>query len=197
MSANKSTMKPVSSHKSNNRIDGYQVEAVATPTQDENQFKFHLSVDDLPVPTRRYVSDYCFFESDVNFIKIFFCEKRFTSQDARTCLQIKIKKEAVRDFVNELYEADKIMADQDLKPLDLPRFESEPDQYVKLVSNVLFVSTDGSEACIDFYHISPFNKTALKNNRNFNLGVEPIVRVDLETKDLERLFKSLCNSVNK
>lgn len=189
-------MKNVSPHKSNNRKDGFQIEAIATPTPDQNQIKFQLCIDDLPVPARRYVSDYCFFKSEEHFVKIFFCEERFTSNEARSCIQIKIRNEAIRDFIAEMSERERVIASQDIVPLDLPNFKSEPDQYVKLVSNVLFISSEGSEACIDFYHISPFNKNAFKNNVNFNLGVEPIVRVDLETRDLERLLKSLCNLVN-
>lgn len=181
-------------HTVSSRNDGFRVKTIVEQSKD-GQIAVRLDVDSLPVPPRRYLAEFCFVSRTDDFINLFFCEKKLFNDDMKTCLTIRFPIDELEDILPNIKSQSEGINDSDSYLLLDGSVKNEPEQNVKLTANLAFIAASGPEACIDFYHISAFSKQFLKVKQN-ELGVEPIVRVDLTTSTLDKLVNTLYYFIN-
>lgn len=185
----------VSATSSFSRNDGFKIKTNVEQSKDNQTFAVRLDVDSLPVPPRRYLAEFCFVSRSEEFINLFFCEKKLFNDEIKTCLTIRFPLDELEDILpNIKNQSDNLDEGNSNLLLDC-NMRNEPEQHVKLTSNIAFIAASGPEACIDFYHVSAFSKQLLKVQQN-ELGVEPIVRVDLTTSTLDKLVNTLYYFIN-
>lgn len=182
-------------HTVNSRNDGFRVKTIVEQSKDGQNIAVRLDVDSLPVPPRRYLAEFCFVSRTDDFINLFFCEKKLFNDDMKTCLTIRFPIDELEDILPNIKNQSEGISDSDSYLLLDSSMKNEPEQNVKLTANLAFIAASGPEACIDFYHISAFSKQFLKVKQN-ELGVEPIVRVDLTTSILDKLVNTLYYFIN-
>jgi len=185
----------VSSAGSSSRNDGFKIRTNIEQSKDNQTFAVRLDVDSLPVPPRRYLAELCFVSRSEDFINLFFCEKKLFNDEIKTCLTIRFPLDELEDILPNINNQSDNLEDGDSNLLIDFNMRNEPDQHVKLTSNIAFIAVSGPEACIDFYHVSAFSKQLLKVQQN-ELGVEPIVRIDLTTSTLNKLVNTLYYFIN-
>jgi len=135
-----------------------------------------VELHSAPVPARRYVGEVCSVARIDGWNRIVFGQPKIMGDSLRSALIILMSDSAVGNFLNSLISVKELHDDERIPLYEL---KSEPDHTVTAVANFVVAGMGESEACIDFYHASPFSMAAIGNTQK--LAVEPVVRVDLRS----------------
>jgi hypothetical protein len=135
------------------------------------------------VPDRRYAADVGVVLMSDNMIRLIFGQTKPLGKGLMTLLVIHIPYQAARTFLhsmNELAELARSFMKQykvgESSLLELMN-QDEPAQTATVESNIILAAFSGREACMDFYHSSPFARKGFGISGKF--FAEPTVRVTL------------------
>lgn len=164
----------------------------------DGQLGVALGVDlsKAQVPDRRYAADVCSVARVRGTVKVMFGQERVDGSGWRTLLVIEMSEVAISQFLQSVDSMknptlEQIAAGSNFQPEELTEASepTQPNQAVSLVANLVLTAFAGNEACIDFYHMSPFAVGVVAHTHK--LAVEPVVRVDLRSSLLFGLLASL------
>jgi hypothetical protein len=145
--------------------------------------KISVDLATAQVPERRYAAEVGAIIMSDNMVRLIFAQTKPIGKGLITMLVIHIPYQAARAFLDSLgqivdlahvYMKKYKVAESSF--LDLAN-QVEPAQVATVESNIIIAGFSGREACIDFYHASPFAR------RGFGISgkmyAEPTVRVTL------------------
>ncbi|MBK6465286.1 MAG: hypothetical protein IPF92_30420 [Myxococcales bacterium] len=154
-----------------------------------------ISLDQIPVPDRRYAADvaYLNYDGDGEAVQIAFGQRAVASSTLRSAVVVKVYPDHVRKFLagNDTFRPQLFgyLARAKATVPPMGRLCEEPGHVVSLVANILSVGYTAREAVVDLYH---YNALALaKLNTGSDLAIEPVLRVDLPTTVLAALVGAL------
>jgi hypothetical protein len=156
-----------------------------------------LTVDlgSAPVPERRYVADVGTVVLAHEGARLVFGQSKVTGRDLRSLIVIHMSAYGVHQFLRStpdmLKTAKEFMQRNQLTVGDLAEINEEPNQTVALAANLVAASYSGTEACMDFYHTSPFVVMQVKAGGDF--AADPVVRVSLPMV----LLYAICEKLEK
>ncbi len=131
----------------------------------DGQLGVALGVDlsKAQVPDRRYAADVCSVARVRGTVKVMFGQERVDGSGWRTLLVIEMSEVAISQFLQSVDSMknptlEQIAAGSNFQPEELTEASepTQPNQAVSLVANLVLTAFAGNEACIDFYHMSPF-----------------------------------------
>lgn len=150
-------------------------------------FLITLDLNNAPVPDRRYVADAADAKYQNDYVYLMFWQRKISGDEARSMVIIVLSAASVLQFlrnadgpVGKLLKSDRNM------PLTI--LGQEPAQTVCLAASIVAGAWTGSEACMDFYHASPF---VISNLPNGKLAAEPVVRVTVPTGLMAALWRKV------
>lgn len=144
-----------------------------------------FDISKAPVPPRRYVAEVCSVSIIDGHLRLVFGQRALGEDDQLdSALVIRLSPHAAHHFVNMVYGMnrpglDAIAAVVGVKPEPLMSKVPRPTQMAHLEANMAALGVSGFEACLDFYHASPFVMRNIEKKKQ--VGVEPVVRVTLST----------------
>lgn len=152
---------------------------------------FALDLSKVQVPSRRFFADALQVVDGDNCLHLCFGQKKLFPASAgeirlRAMLDVVMVNESLSQFVNSLVELDWA----GVKAGVLSTFEEEPAQTVPLNATFVATSMGPEECCMDFYHGSPFELSAIAHGQK-QLHLDPVVRVTLPSS----LFRSLVQEL--
>ena len=156
-----------------------------------------LDLSRARVPDRRYAADACSIVRARGSVKLMFGQERVDGQGWRTLLVIAMNETAIVQFLQAVSAMtnptlEQIVAASNLQAEPLSEKVTEPgqpNQAISLIANLGILAISGTEACMDFYHVSAFALGALRGATK--TAVDPVVRVDLRTTLLLGLISAL------
>lgn len=142
-----------------------------------------FDVSQAPVPERRYVSDCLAILSDEHVVRLCFGQRKVGEGGIRSLLIIHLTFDAVQQFlksINDFNQAIRGYANKVTLPVtQLIDIKEEPTQTVAVTANIIAASFSNRDACFDFYHVSAFVMSQLKQGGAF--VADPVVRVNVST----------------
>jgi hypothetical protein len=144
-----------------------------------------VSVDfsSAQVPDRRYAADVGAIVMSDNMVRLIFGQTNPIGKGLTTLLVIHIPYQAARTFLDSMgdlvelaHEYMKKFKVGESSLLELKNQE-KPEQIATVESNIILAAFSGREACMDFYHSSPFARKGFGISGKF--FAEPTVRVTL------------------
>lgn len=156
-----------------------------------------LTVDlgSAPVPERRYVADVGTVVLAHEGARLVFGQTKVTGHGLRSLIVIHMSAYGVHQFLRSspdmLKTAKEFMQRNRLSVGNLMEITEEPNQTVALAANLIAASYSGTEACMDFYHASPFAVLQVKAGGEF--AADPVVRVSLPMV----LLYAVCEELEK
>ena len=171
--------------------------AVINPTGASDMLGVGLDLSRARVPDRRYAADACSIARAHGSVKLMFGQDRVDGEGWRTLLVVGMSDAAIFQILRSVAEMknptlEQIVAAANLQAEPLSERVSEPEQpnqAVSLIANLATIAIAGTEACIDFYHLSAFAVGALRGANK--TAVDPVVRVDLRASLLLGLVAAL------
>ena len=142
-----------------------------------------LTVDlgSAPVPERRYVADVGTVILAHEGARLVFGQSKVSGSGLRSLIVVHMSAYGAHQFLRStpdmLKTAKKFMQQNQLTVGSLTEIGEEPNQTVALAANLIAASYSGTEACMDFYHASPFVVMQVKAGGEF--AADPVVRVSL------------------
>jgi len=182
--------------------EGVLVDLIIKATKDldggEGQVvTYEADITSAPVPHKRYSADVWSVVFRRNAVKILFAQERHTGDGVRNLLIIDMLPFAVHQFITNadastfaMKDGKPVMAPESATPIDI-----EPADTVAFAANFVVAANAGHECCFDFYHASPFSKSAAP--KMGKLAIDPIVRVDMRTSMSIGLIEELRRVTSK
>jgi len=125
-------------------------------------------------------------------VHLIFWQKKITGNEARSMVILSLTSHAALQYLQnseeQIAQLKKTTSKNKLEG-SLENLPEEPTQTVCLAANLVATGWAGREACMDFYHASPFVIGMLVKNGRF--AAEPMVRISLTTGILIALFLQL------
>jgi hypothetical protein len=113
--------------------------------------------------------------------RLIFGQSKVTGDGLRSLIIVHMPAYGAHQFLRStpdmLKTAKKFMQQNQLTVGSLTEINEEPNQTVALAANLIAASYSGTEACMDFYHASPFVVMQVKAGGEF--AADPVVRVSL------------------
>ncbi len=155
--------------------------------------ELNLDLGLAPVPERRYVADVAGVTYEDDVLQMFFGQKKVAKSPAlRSLIVVQMTSTATIQFIKTLVGFEpgfrKWLSENGVAR-QLTSIEEEPEQTVTLFANMIGLAFAGREACLDFYHASPFSLHQVQQNKK--MAVEPIVRVILASRLLLPIIDKL------
>ena len=144
-----------------------------------------LNLSEAQVPDRKYVADACAVVTVHGTVKLMFGQERVVGKTWRSLVLVQMTVESASRFLGSLQQpggalnAPNLVASK-YGPESLTADVVEPDgqgQAITLGANLVAVSMNENEACLDFYQASPFSLGAAIQSKK--LALDPIVRIDI------------------
>lgn len=147
------------------------------------------------VPDRRYVADTANAIYANDTLKLLFGQTKLDG-GLRSLLIIYFAAERLETFLEAINTMPKpslaeIIGRLQLQAITLEQISREPEQTTSLVANIVGVGVSGREACLDFYHMSPFS--ILKIPSTHKVALDPVVRIHVPTA----LFAALIDRLKQ
>lgn len=165
------------------RNEGYAVPVTHVVVPSGQPLQMAVNISEAPVPHRRYAAELCSLDYENFEMRVVFAQRGVFADDIDSALVIRMSKDAVVHFANNLLEMpaslDEVQAQLGISDEPLSLIASRPSQTANVVANMVLTAVSGREACIDFYHASAFAFRDAENREV--LEVEPVVRVDLRS----------------
>lgn len=155
------------------------------------------NIANAPVPDRKYVADGYEVLVKEGSVRILFVQKKVVGDGLRSLLEIHLGSKAVEHFNSSLPTGkdrptfEQTAANEGISASPPMHIAEEPAQSVALIANAIYAAFSSGDACMDFYQISPASIHAARQTST--VGVDPVVRVDLQTSK----FLGLCNELKK
>ncbi len=172
-------------------------------TQPSGASAIQLSIQlhEIPVPERRYVADAVGVETRGENVRFLFGQKALDSERLRSIVVVSVFPDPIHNFLrtcdvtpegvqgNFLSGLTDFLSRNEIAPTPPQTFREEPAQAVALTSNLISVTYVGREAELDFFHLAP--NALRKVNKDSEVAVDPIVRIDLATSALAGILLRL------
>lgn len=144
---------------------------------------FSIDISNAQVPDRRYAAEVGAIVMSDNMVRLLFGQTKPIGKGLSSMLVIHIPYRGARAFMDSMSalvglarEYMKSYGVKDSSLLDL-KSQEEPAQTATVESNIIVAAFSGREACMDFYHSSPFAIHGVGVTGKF--FAEPTVRVTL------------------
>ncbi|MGT2429573.1 hypothetical protein ACU4HD_14095 [Cupriavidus basilensis] len=152
-----------------------------------------LDLNDAPVPARRYIADVGSVIQSRGEVKVIFGQEKVGTNSLRSMLIVQMSPAGTSQFLQSFVamspSLDDIARAVGAAPEQLSQGLVEPEQAVSFAANFVAAAIAGQEACLDFYHASPFSLRSVQFIKK--LGVEPVVRVDLRLSLLKAIIDEI------
>lgn len=152
-----------------------------------------IRLEDVPIPERRYVADMAWLESDDQGVRFFFGQYNLRKTELRSLVSVHMYAEPVRNFlktcVDFIPQITGFIERNGITTSVIRSADSEPEQTVLMIANMISAGTSGREAVLDFLHVSPAAMRKLATTSQ--VAVDPVVRIDLPTSCLLPLLNEL------
>jgi hypothetical protein len=154
-----------------------------------------LDLANAVVPERRYVADVASLKFTADRVYLCFGQSKLTG-GLRSLLVIYMTPEAAGQFLkicegNNFRESMTKAFQKERWPVaTLATVEEEPAQTVALTANLLAAGFSGREACIDFYHASPFAMAQFRTESR-RVPIYPVVRIDFPANLFVAILEAL------
>ncbi|RZF29999.1 hypothetical protein EVC45_10420 [Paraburkholderia sp. UYCP14C] len=171
------------------------IDVVHRPGTDssDGSFQFGLDLNEVPVPSRRYIADVGCVVQSRGEVKLIFGQERIGTSSLRSMLIVQMSelgaKQCLQSFVAMSPSLTDIAGTVGVESEKLSVDLVEPDQAVSFAANFVAAAIVGAEACLDFYHASPFALRSVHLSKK--LSVEPVVRVDIRLSLLMAMIDEL------
>jgi hypothetical protein len=158
-----------------------------------------INLENAPVPDRRFVVDVASIQYSNETVKLLFGQQKVSSSELRALLIIQMSPTAARQLIEAIGKMkpplSEVFQKHGFVKEELADITEEPDQTVALAASMVAIAFTGRDACMDFYHISSFSmaRVAASKAKNKQIGVEPVVRLDIRTSVVAALYEKLCN----
>lgn len=162
---------------------------------------FSVDVSNAQVPDRRYAAEVAAIVMSDNMVRLLFGQTKPIGKGLSSMLVIHIPYRAARTFINSM----KILVDTARAYMEQYKVESssllelknqeEPAQTATVEANIIIGAFSGREACMDFYHASPFAMGSAGNSGK--LHADPTVRVTLGLPLMMAVFDWLESHKNE
>ncbi len=152
-----------------------------------------LNLADAQVPERRYVADFCaIIRSQNDVVKVVFGQSKLMSKDLKTALVLHLVPHAIRSILGAVRGVDsptffEIALRNGIPEVELSEIEAEPEQVVTLAASMAMIGVSGREACLDFYHASPF--AVLQSHTTKKMLIDPVVRVTIQAAQMYAMLR--------
>jgi hypothetical protein len=145
--------------------------------------ELNLDLAMAPVPEKRYVADVASVIYADDVVQLLFGQRKVGRIEAlRSLIVVQMTSTAAGQFLKTLATWEpgaRQWLDLNGIRAQLSQIQEEPEQTVTLFANIVGLAFAGREACVDFYHASPFSLHYVQQNKK--MAVEPVVRVMLTT----------------
>jgi hypothetical protein len=163
------------------RSEGFQLSIVQG---DKEGTTFGIDISKAPAPTREYASEVCSVIRLGDEVRFIFGQAAIGADDLDSVLVVRLNPQAARQMAMSIDEMShptlaEIAAAIGISPSPLVEIKTRPKQMAMVVANLAAIAVSGFETCIDFYRASPFAMRDAPASKS--LGVEPVVRVDIQT----------------
>src|SRR5579871_5094943 len=152
-----------------------------------------LDLRDAQVPERRYPADSAGIIRTDEMVRLLFGQRKLQETGFHTLLVIHLSFLAARQFLKSMEQlaanAAEYLAKHNAGRAALTDGRQSSEQTVALAANVVAAAFNAREACLDFYHASPFVLNELAAGGKF--FAEPVVRVTLMTPLMMALYEAL------
>ncbi|MBI3055467.1 MAG: hypothetical protein HYY77_15730 [Betaproteobacteria bacterium] len=152
-----------------------------------------INLESAQVPDRRYVADTANAIYSDDRIKFLFGQTKLDG-GLRSLLIINFAADRLETFLASVDAMQQpslreIIDHLQLQKVTLEEISREPEQTTSLVANLIGAGVSGREACLDFYHISPFS--IVKISSTHKVALDPVVRIHIRTALFEALIDRL------
>ncbi len=159
-----------------------------------------INLGQAAVPDRKYLADVSCVVHEDHELALLFGQKRLSGNKLRSLLIVRMPAPRVLMMLKTVSEMKSPTLAEVAKALaitteHLPPVPEEPDQTLALASNMAMLAFSGREACLDFYHSSPFAVAAAPKAQK--LAVEPVVRVEMRTGALLAMLDHIQDLASK
>lgn len=125
--------------------------------------------------------------------RLIFGQAKVAGEGLRSLVVVHITSLGVRQFLRStpgvLEVARDYLKRNRMSVAKLTDIKEEPSQTAALAANLVAAAFSDTEACLDFYHASPFVMMSVKSGGDF--AANPVVRVSLPTV----LFVAMCEKL--
>lgn len=168
---------------------------IVPKTNGTSLVEFSFSLEEAPVPERRYVADATLAVKTEDHVQIIFGQFKVGGRDLRSMVVIKMSFDAVRAFLNSCVQfTPSLRAAVEHGGVHVPPClvapREEPSQAVVLAANLIAAAFSGREAALDLYNSSPFAVRALRKDGT-QLALDPVLRIDLSIGALMSMMEQL------
>lgn len=191
MSAKKSPPQPLLQHARPRPGEGYSLDVTLTATQGDKGL-VNINLAELPVPDRKFSCDAVGIKDNPNLVQLLFAQSLPVGAGYLSMLVINMSLEAVQQFVHSVtddFYAEYSRNSTSYPPGSLTDFLSNANQTVILPGSMVIAGYTGTDACMDFYHASPFSVQQVATIKK--LSVEPVVRVHLPSPLMFAMLSAL------
>jgi hypothetical protein len=181
--------------------EGVHITTMRTPVRNaagETMEALSIDLSTAQVPERRYAADGFRVDIDSDMVRFIFGQRKPIGPELQSILLIRLPFLAVHQFLRSMKRGmEKTIRDYHTKfkvsatsALDL---KDSPNQTVTLDANIVAAGFTAREACLDFYHVSPY--VVLGMQTGGEMYADPVVRVILSSSNLLAMYDTL--SANK
>lgn len=154
---------------------------------------FALDLSKVQVPSRRFFADALQVVDGDHSLHLCFGQKKLFPVSAgevhlRAMVDIVMVHESLRQFAGTLSGLD--MGGVQVGSLSV--YSAEPEQTVPLNASFVATSMGPEECCMDFYHGSPFELSAIAHGQK-QLHLDPVVRVTMPSPLFRALVQELMS----
>ncbi len=163
-------------------------------TLGQTQVELSIDLNNAPVPQRRYHAKVAQVVANGDSISLLFGQLRVgQGRRLRSLIDVSMTPDAVRQFMSTCVQFHPLMHDflqkNGIERTSLAEIDEEPEHTVSMVVNLVAAAMSGREAVMDMYHMSAFSLREVRDTDQ--IGVDPVVRIDLSTALLAGLLDRL------
>lgn len=184
--------------------EGYFTEVLVLPPS-KGGLTQQLGLDfySLPVPDRRLSCDTVSLVHTDYMIKLLFAQREVVGDGYLSMLVVQMSFEAIHNFLPSIAQLEPglELITGKFPSAKLTKIEGKPQQCAVVTASYIFAGFSGTDACLDFYYISPFSVQSI--NILNKVSVEPVVRVNVPTylllamlRELQKIAPSLPSLLN-
>lgn len=153
-----------------------------------------LDLSMAQVPDRRYAADAVRVDVGEDMVRLFFAQHRPLGEGLQSLLLVRVPFLGARQFLRAMAgiatQLKAYLEKFNIRPPTPLDIKEVPNQTVTLDANIVAAGFSAREACLDFYHVSPY--VILSLSKGGDVFAEPVVRVILTTTVLASIYEVLA-----
>ncbi len=152
-----------------------------------------IDLSSAQVPDRRYAADAVRVEVGEDMVRIFFAQRKPPGDGLQSILLIRVSFLGARQFLRSMEpivgQVKGYLAKFHIRIPPQLDIKETPNQTVTLDANIVAAGFSAREACLDFYHVSPYVILGMRSGAD--MYADAVVRVILTTSILMSIYDAL------